>query len=119
MVVGVRAGEDGVRGWVRRFLADRAAVARVRELMETGDGTDRAVWEQAGAQLGLQGVAIPEVYGGSGFGFAEQAIVLEELGAALYGGAYPASPGVAAPAPLALPGEGRPRAPLPGLAPWQ
>ena len=54
-------------------------------------GIDRAVWEQAGAQLGLLGLAIPEEYGGAGFSFAEQAIVLEELGAALYSGPYLAS----------------------------
>ena len=52
--------------------------------METEDGIDRAVWDQAGSQLGLMGLAIPEEYGGAGFSFAEQAIVLEELGASLY-----------------------------------
>ena len=31
---------------VRRFLADRAPLSRVRELMETPDGMDRAVWQQ-------------------------------------------------------------------------
>src|ERR1700685_3971598 len=76
---------------VRRFLADRAPLSRVRELMETTDGLYAAVWKQAGEQLGLQGIAIPEEYGGAGFSFAEQAIVLEELGAALYGGPYLAS----------------------------
>src|SRR6202050_3375869 len=93
---------------VRRFLADRVPRSRparpplpgARELMETPDGMDRAVWQQAGAQLGLQGIAIPEEYGGAGFSFAEQAIVLEELCAALYGGPYLASAVVAATALL-------------------
>ena len=73
--------QRALRDAVRRFLADRAPLARVRVLMDTPDGIDRAVWDQAGTQLGLQGIAIPEAYGGGGFTFAEQAIVLEELGA--------------------------------------
>ena len=85
MMLGTTAEQDELRASVRRFLAVRAPLTRVRELMETDVGTDSGVWEQAGAQLGLQGLAIPETYGGSGFSFAEQAIVLEEFGAALYG----------------------------------
>ena len=76
-------------------------MSRVRELMETPDGTDRTVWRQAGTQLGLQGIAIAEEYGGAGFSFTEQAIVLEEFGAALYGGPYLASAVLAATALLA------------------
>ena len=91
MMLGTTEEQEELRASVRRFLTDRAPLSRVRELMETEDGTDAAVWQQAGAQLGLQGLAIPEAYGGAGFTFAEQAIVLEELGAALYGGPYLAS----------------------------
>ncbi len=101
---------------MRRFLAERAPLARVRELMETTDGTDADVWRQAGAQLGLQGIAIPEEYGGAGFSFAEQAIVLEELGAALYGGPYLASAVLAATALLSSEDEGARRDLLPGIA---
>ncbi len=114
MTLGVTAEQEELRDSVRRFLADRAPLPRVRELMETGDGIDRAVWEQAGSQLGLLGLAIPEEYGGAGFTFAEQAIVLEELGAALYGGPYLASAVLAATALLASPDEGARRDLLPG-----
>jgi alkylation response protein AidB-like acyl-CoA dehydrogenase len=100
MMLGVSAEQDELRASVRRFLADRMPLRRVRELMETEDGMDRAVWQQAGAQLGLQGLAVPSAYGGSGFSFAEQAIVLEEFGAALYGGPYLASAVLAATALL-------------------
>ena len=116
MMLGVSAEQDELRASVRRFLADRAPLTRVRELMETEDGLDRGVWEQAGAQLGLQGLAIPESYGGAGFTFAEQAIVLEEFGAALYGGPYLASAVLAATALLASPDEGARRELLPGIA---
>jgi alkylation response protein AidB-like acyl-CoA dehydrogenase len=84
--------------------------------METTDGVDPAVWRQAGEQLGLQGIAVPEEYGGSGFSFAEQAIVLEELGAALYGGPYLASAVLAATALLAGSDESAKKAYLPGIA---
>ena len=111
--------QRALRDTVRRFLADRAPLARVRELMDTPDGIDRAVWDQAGTQLGLQGIAIPEAYGGGGFTFAEQAIVLEELGAALYGGPYLASAVLAATALLASPDEAARRELLPGIASGQ
>ncbi|HEX3492549.1 MAG TPA: acyl-CoA dehydrogenase family protein, partial [Streptosporangiaceae bacterium] len=93
--------QDELRDSVRRFVTDRAPLSRVRELMETEDGLDRAVWDQASSQLGLLGLAIPEEYGGAGFTFSEQAIVLEELGAGLYGGPYLASAVLAATALLA------------------
>ena len=95
MILGVSAEQEELRASVRRFLADRAPLSRVRVLMDGGE-TDWAVWEQAGSQLGLQGLAIPEGYGGAGFSFAEQAVVLEEFGAALYGGPYLASAVLAA-----------------------
>ena len=116
MILGSSAEQEELRASVRRFLADRAPLPRVRELMETEDGTDWAVWEQAGTQLGLQGIGIPETYGGGGFSFAEQAIVLTELGAALYGGPYLASAVLAATALLASPDEGARRELLPGIA---
>jgi alkylation response protein AidB-like acyl-CoA dehydrogenase len=116
MMLGTTAEQDELRASVRRFLTDRAPLTRVRELMESEDGTDRGVWEQAGTQLGLQGLAVPEAYGGSGFSFAEQAIVLEEFGAALYGGPYLASAVLAATALLASPDEGARRDLLPGIA---
>jgi alkylation response protein AidB-like acyl-CoA dehydrogenase len=51
--------------------------------METDDGFDPAVWSQMADQLGLQGLAIPEEHGGSGFGPVEQLVVLEEMGRAV------------------------------------
>ena len=116
MILGVSAEQEELRASVRRFLADRAPLTAVRELMETADGVDAGVWRQAGEQLGLQGIAIPEEYGGSGFSFVEQAIVLEELGAALYGGPYFASAVLAATALLASNDEDAKKAYLPGIA---
>jgi alkylation response protein AidB-like acyl-CoA dehydrogenase len=116
MILGVSAEQEELRASVRRFLGDRAPISAVRELMETTDGLDAEVWKQAGEQLGLQGIAIPEEYGGAGFSFTEQAIVLEELGAALYGGPYLASAVLAATALLASPDEDARKAYLPAIA---
>jgi alkylation response protein AidB-like acyl-CoA dehydrogenase len=119
MMFGISAEQEELRTSVRRFLADRAPLPRVRELMGTGTGLDTDVWAQAGTQLGLQGIAIPEEYGGSGFSFAEQAIVLEELGAGLYTGPYLASAVLAATALLASPDEDARKDLLPGIASGQ
>src|SRR5215472_9339716 len=116
MILGVSAEQDELRASVHKFLSDRVPLSAVRKLMDGDEGGDPAVWKQAGEQLGLQGIAIPEEYGGAGFTFAEQAIVLEELGAALYGGPYLASAVFAANALLASGDEAAKNEYLPGIA---
>jgi alkylation response protein AidB-like acyl-CoA dehydrogenase len=119
MNLGASPEQRELRESVRRFLAERAPLPRVRELMDATDAMDAGVWRQAADQLGLQGIAIGEEYGGAGFSFAEQAIVLEELGAALYTGPYLASAVLAATALLASEDEGARRDLLPGIASGQ
>jgi alkylation response protein AidB-like acyl-CoA dehydrogenase len=116
MNLGVSTEQEELRESVHRFLAERAPLTKVRELMETADGTDPDVWRQASAQLGLPGIAVPEEYGGAGFSFAEQAIVLEELGAALFTGPYLASAVLAATALLASDDTEAKKDLLPGIA---
>src|SRR5258708_6778117 len=72
-----------LRDSVRRFLAEKSPESEVRRLMESDEGYDPDVWRQMADQLGLQGIAIPESYGGAGFTFAELCIVVEEMGTAL------------------------------------
>jgi alkylation response protein AidB-like acyl-CoA dehydrogenase len=86
---------------VRKFLEDKAPLAQARRLMETADGLDPAVWGQMAGQLGLQGLHIPEAYGGMGFSFAELGLVLEEMGRALLCAPYFSSVVLAASAVLA------------------
>jgi alkylation response protein AidB-like acyl-CoA dehydrogenase len=50
--------------------------------MATRDGHDPALWSRL-ADTGLLGLAIPEEYGGSGFGWVEMGVVAEETGRAL------------------------------------
>ena len=58
--------QEEFRQSLRRFLADKSPAAEVRRLMETDAGYDPQVWKQLADQLGLQGLAIPEEFGGSG-----------------------------------------------------
>ncbi len=75
--------QEELRRIVRQFLEDKSPEAAVREQMDTTDGYDEAVWAQMADQLGLQGLVIPEEHDGSGFGFVELIVVLEEMGRAL------------------------------------
>jgi alkylation response protein AidB-like acyl-CoA dehydrogenase len=75
--------QEELRKTVRAFLEAKSPESAVREQMETDDGFDPAVWAQMGEQMGLQGLHIPEEYGGSGYTYVELGIVLEEMGRAL------------------------------------
>ena len=71
------------RDTLRRFLAEVAPPAEVRRLLETDAGFDEGVWKQMAAELGLQGIAIPERFGGQGFGNAELCLATAEMGRSL------------------------------------
>jgi alkylation response protein AidB-like acyl-CoA dehydrogenase len=75
--------QEELRKSVRRFLDEKSPVTEVRRLMETESGYDEAVWKQMAEQLGLQGLVIPEEHGGSGYGYVELIVVLEEMGRSL------------------------------------
>src|SRR4029078_3121238 len=80
--------QEELRRTVRQFLEAKSPETEVRRLMETTEGFDPAVWKQMGQELGLQGLAIPEEYGGQGFTFIELGIVLEEMGRVLLAAPY-------------------------------
>ena len=89
-----------LRDAVRRFLSQHSPPSEVRRLMATDAGYDSEVWRRLCTDLALGGVHIPERHGGQGFTFAELAIVLEEMGRALYCGPYFSSTVLAATAIL-------------------
>jgi acyl-CoA dehydrogenase len=66
------------------FVKEKSPVARLRALRDGNDATgfSRALWKEM-AELGWVGLAFPEAHGGAGLGFAELAVVLEELGRTL------------------------------------
>jgi alkylation response protein AidB-like acyl-CoA dehydrogenase len=108
--------QEELRKSVRRFLDDKSPVAEVRRLMETPEGYDPAVWAQMGAQLGLQGLTIPEEYGGSGYTYVELIVVLEEMGRSLLCAPYFATVALAANAILASGDDAAKKELLPGIA---
>ncbi len=75
--------QEELRRTVRSFLESKSPESEVRRLMETESGYDDAVWRQMGEQMGLQGLHIPEEFGGSGYSYVELIVVLEEMGRAL------------------------------------
>src|SRR3954451_23373454 len=75
--------QEELRASVRRFLADKSPSEAVRRSMESDEGHDPALWRQMAGQLGLQGIAVAEEFGGAGYGPVELGIVLEETGRAL------------------------------------
>lgn len=108
--------QEELRKAVRRFLDDKSPEAEVRRLMETTDGYDTAVWKQMAEQLGLQGLAIPEEYGGSGYSYVELIVVLEEMGRALLCAPYFSSVALAANLLLAAGDDAAKKDYLPGIA---
>ena len=108
--------QEELRKTVRAFLENKSPESAVREQMETEDGYDAAVWSQMGEQMGLQGLAIPEEFGGSGYSFVELGIVLEEMGRSLLCAPYFSTAVLAANALLHSGDEAAKKAHLPGIA---
>ena len=68
----------------KEFLTENAPVEALRKLRDSNDpkGYDPALWSKM-AELGFAGIAIPENYGGMGFGYTGLGQVLEETGRTL------------------------------------
>ncbi|MCK9931612.1 acyl-CoA/acyl-ACP dehydrogenase [Frankia sp. Mgl5] len=107
--------QEELRRTVRSFLEHASPESEVRRLMESDDGYDPAVWRQMATQLGLQGLHVPEEYGGAGFGYVELGIVLEEMGARLLCAPFLASAVLATGALLAVDDALARKELLPGL----
>jgi hypothetical protein len=64
------------------FLEEHAPLSVCREVLESDAPYAQSLWKGA-AELGWLGTAIPESYGGAGFGYLELAVIAEEVGRAL------------------------------------
>jgi len=71
----------------RDFFEKEFPKTLVREMEEDAAGYSPAVWSKM-AELGWTGLIIPEEYGGSGFGFMDMVILLEEMGRACLTGPF-------------------------------
>lgn len=108
--------QQELKSEARRWLAERFPLDRDWE-------AETDAWSEL-AELGWLGVTVPEDEGGAGLSFVEEAILLEELGYALYPGPYLATVGYALPllgpeqrAKVAA-GEERWSVEIHGLVPW-
>ncbi|MCP5028017.1 MAG: acyl-CoA/acyl-ACP dehydrogenase [Actinomycetia bacterium] len=108
--------QEQLRGFVRSFLEEKSPEAAVREQMDTEQGYDNAVWSQMGEQMGLQGLIVPEEYGGQGYGYVELTVVLEEMGRALLCAPYFSTVVLAANALIHSGDDAAKSAHLPGIA---
>jgi alkylation response protein AidB-like acyl-CoA dehydrogenase len=108
--------QEELRKVVRQFLESKSSETAVRELMDTEQGYDEAVWKQMADQLGLQGLVIPEEFGGSGYGFIELVVVLEEMGRRLLTAPYFSSVVLAAQTLLHSGDDSAKKELLPGIA---
>jgi alkylation response protein AidB-like acyl-CoA dehydrogenase len=64
---------------VRRFLAERLPIGRVRALRDAGEAFDAAAWKELAA-LGAVGCLVSEVHGGAGLGVLDAAVISTALG---------------------------------------
>ncbi|MBM7413275.1 MULTISPECIES: acyl-CoA dehydrogenase family protein [Nocardiaceae] len=97
--------QEQLRDVVKDLVRVASPTSRVREVAEFETGHDAELWRRLARDVGVAGLVIPEHLGGSGVSFAEQAVVLESLGAGLAGSAFLSSAVIATHALLAADDE--------------
>jgi alkylation response protein AidB-like acyl-CoA dehydrogenase len=104
-----------LRETVRRLCEEHAPISVVRAMEDDATGFPAALWKQF-AEIGINGVLIPEAFGGSAQSLLDAAIVYEELGRALAPTPHFASAVVAARVLLAAGSDAQQKAWLPRIA---
>ncbi|MBW1684396.1 MAG: acyl-CoA/acyl-ACP dehydrogenase [Deltaproteobacteria bacterium] len=72
-----------LRASAREFLRAECDKAVLRELEESDSGHSASLWTKM-AELGWAGIAVPEEYGGAGWGLLGLAVLFEEIGRAAF-----------------------------------
>ena len=103
-----------LRTTARDYLEDHAPLGLARSVLESDAAMSRELWDAA-AEMGWLGAALPEAWGGAGFGHEELVLIAEELGRALAPIPFATSATVAE-AILAAGTEGQKERYLPGFA---
>jgi alkylation response protein AidB-like acyl-CoA dehydrogenase len=104
-----------LRRTAREFLSAHAPLSLCRAVLESDASYSDTLWKEVAA-LGWLGTAIPEAYGGVGFGRLELAVIAEEIGRALAPIPFSSSAYLASEAILLLGSEAQKRTYLPKLA---
>ena len=71
--------QDMLRNSARDFLSTECDKQKVREIEDSEDGYSPDIWRKM-AELGWQGLMIPEEYDGMGMGLMDLLVVFEEIG---------------------------------------
>lgn len=99
------------------FLAQNATISHLRELRDSQNeqGFDASVWKEM-ADMGWAGIAIPEQFGGLGYGYTGLGLVLEQVGRNLSSSPLESTVLVAASLVLELGSAAQKEALLPSIA---
>jgi alkylation response protein AidB-like acyl-CoA dehydrogenase len=87
MDLGLSEEQELLKNSARDFLEKECPETYVRQMEEDEKGFSPEVWRKM-ADLGWQGLMIPEEQGGAGFGFLDLVVLLEEFGRALVPGPF-------------------------------
>ncbi len=87
MDLGLSEEQEMLKNVSRDFLEKEVPEKYVRDMEEDERGYSPEVWSKMASQ-GWQGLLIPEEYDGSGFGFLDLVVLLEEFGRALVPGPF-------------------------------
>ncbi len=79
MDFGFSENQEALRDLATKIIGDHATHERLKKIEATTDWFDRELWEML-ARANLLGVAMPEEYGGSGFGILELCLLLHVVG---------------------------------------
>jgi alkylation response protein AidB-like acyl-CoA dehydrogenase len=87
MDLGLSEEQEMLKNFARDFLEKEVPEKYVRDMEEDERGYSPDVWAKMTEQ-GWQGLIIPEQYGGTGLGFLDLIVLLEEFGRALVPGPF-------------------------------
>ena len=87
MELGLSEVQQMLKTSAQEFLSQECPLTLVRAMEEDPRGYTDTLWRQL-VNLGWTGLAFPEQYGGTGGGFLDLAVLLEEMGRALVPGPF-------------------------------
>ncbi|MBK8558946.1 MAG: acyl-CoA/acyl-ACP dehydrogenase [Dehalococcoidia bacterium] len=87
MDLGLSEEQELLKNSAREFLEKECPEEHVRAMEEDEKGYSPELWKKM-ADLGWQGLMIPEEHGGAGFSFLDLAVLVEEFGRALVPGPF-------------------------------
>jgi len=87
MDLGLSEEQEMLKNSAREFLEKECPEEHVRAMEEDEKGYSPALWKKM-ADLGWQGLMVPEAYGGADFSYLDLCVLVEETGRALLPGPF-------------------------------